>query len=144
MTEMLDTIVVKLESKVNLLRKYKFVSLAYRAHLLEEKIDQVEEFTAYRESLLKEIDQADATIEELSKKINGQEVPTLYKEAVQLLLWEKESLVKGILDLDMELISLVEAIKSRVIQELSKVKSGRQSLRSYKTRQQSKNLASKV
>ncbi len=128
-------IVNLLEEKNLYLEKFYKLNEAELVNLADDIHDNIENFYAAREGLLKMVSKIDDLVEEQIKinDIDIKKATGLVKKRIINAFSIKNELVNLILSQDLQIISYIEKAKSSLIQELSEVNKARNVMQAYKS-----------
>ncbi len=94
----------------------------------------LELFQKRRQGLLTVVEQLEFEVTSfLNAMIPGAEIPRDVRTKVDLLLREKDSIVKSILDLDLQILAYIDRMKDETIQKLQSLQSGRRTVGAYRS-----------
>lgn len=124
-----------LNEKNHFLEKFYSLNEIQLGQLIEGRFENIENFYNQREDLLKIIKYIDAQIgryqsDEVAMKIKVTESD---QENVRRALKVKEVFVNRIIEQDIQIISLIDKLKSDVIRELKNVRETKRAITGYKS-----------
>lgn len=126
---------------INLLERKNLCFQSFHK-LCDEFLDEIargdtnnlEEFQRKRESLIKVLEQLEI---EVNHRLNtipvDAQIPRDVRSKIELLLRSKDSRVKAILDLDLQILAHIDRIKDETIQKLQSLQAGRRTVVAYRS-----------
>ena len=128
----MERIVELLEKKNDYLEKFFVISDAELLNFKAGDFDNLESFYDCREKILNIIKHIEKEVEKISHQFSPSEkMPPEMLAQMKVEMSSKDVWVSKILDLDLEIMSCIEAEKSSMIRELSSVKAGKKVLEGY-------------
>ncbi|MCB0363128.1 MAG: hypothetical protein KDD35_10415 [Bdellovibrionales bacterium] len=128
----MDEIIDLLTEKNCCLEKFLNLNKSEFKNFQEGNFNGLDSFYQDRESLLKLVQAIDNNIElSNSHPLTGEPVSEVQRKAILKCLAYKNELVTDILEMDLQILSLIEATKSMIIRELTEVRSTRKAIRGY-------------
>ncbi len=124
-----------LTEKTHFLEKFYTLNETQIAELENGHFDKIEKFYNQREDILKILKHLDAEVNRahmLHKEISGVFTET-DKAAFNECMRIKEMFVEKIIDQDMQVLSLIDEAKSKIIRELQDVRLAKKAMHGYKT-----------
>lgn len=106
------------------------------AEIASGNFDNLDFFYSQREGILDLVKCIDCLIQ---KEMQDHDLGAEIRLAAVKLVKEKEMLVKKIVTQDLQVLELIEQLKSSLIRELATIKAGRKALNSYQSGQKSVN-----
>ena len=137
----MDTIVRLLKEKNHFLEKFFSLNERELKKYVEGNFDDLEYFYETRDKLLNIISFIDAKVDKANSALGAS--PTISAEQRHSLRTElaiKDRYADLIVKSDMEILSTIEAAKSRIIQELQEIKKGKKAISGYKSPSQHRRL----
>lgn len=129
----MDNVIRLLQEKNQHLEAFLKLNEVELVNFCEGNFDNLENFYQSREGLLAIIDKLDRLIDE-SHQLNDVETVSDTEKARALnALNKKNELVGEILSQDLQILSVIENVKSGIIKELAQVRATRKAFKSYKT-----------
>ena len=108
---------------------------------MEGNFENLEVFYQSRETLLEMIRVIDSMIEESQRTLDPKDAASDEdKRGALRALNQKNDLVTQILAQDLQILSVIESAKSKIIRELSQVRAGRKAVGAYKSGDSDSNL----
>lgn len=129
---MTDEIVHLLTERNRHLNQFSVLNKIQLERVLKGDFEQVNDFYIAREHLLAVIEKIDIIINEKSRYVSAS-VPEEVKKNIDLLLKNKDQLIKEILDQDLKILSRIETEKTEIISELKNLSKGRKTINAYKS-----------
>ncbi len=124
-----------LTEKTHFLEKFYTLNEIQIAELENGHFDKIEKFYNQREDILKILKHLDSEVNRahtLHKEISGVFTET-DKAAFNECMRVKEMFVEKIIDQDMQVLSLIDEAKSKIIRELQDVRLAKKAMHGYKT-----------
>ncbi len=127
-------IVSLLEEKNQYLEKFYKLNEKELIDLADNRHDNIENFYAAREGILKMVEKIDSLIDEQIKlnEIDINSASGLLKKRIVKAFAYKTELVNLVLSQDLQIISYIERAKTELIEELSNVKKEKQAMKAYR------------
>ncbi len=127
-------IVSLLEEKNQYLEKFYKLNEKELIDLADNKHENIENFYAAREGILKMIEKIDQLIEDQIKvhEIDIQKASGLLKKRIVKAFAYKTEIVNLVLSQDLQIISYIEKAKTELIEELSNVKKEQVVMKAYR------------
>lgn len=129
---MTDEIVHLLTERNRHLNQFSVLNKIQLERVLRGDFDQVNDFYIAREHLLAVIEKIEIIINEKSKHVSPN-VPDEVKKNIEILLMNKDQLIKEILDQDLKILSRIECEKTEIISELKNLSKGKKTISAYKS-----------
>ena len=129
----MDRVIDLLQQKNHYLEKFLLMSEAELLNFENKDFGNLESFYTCRDKILNIVNHLDKEFEKTSAQYN--DVTTLAadkRSKIERAISRKSEIVSQILELDLKLISCIEAEKSAIIRELRGVNAGRKVLDGYK------------
>lgn len=121
-----------LEQKNHYLEKFLTLNELQIRLLSDTNADTLDEFYEQREKILEIIQYIDSQISESYQNLSTTESGQAQAQ-VQKLLFVKDEYVHRILDQDIQILGMIDQIKSAIMSELSDIRSSRKALKGYKS-----------
>lgn len=143
----LSTLIELLERKNLCYRSFYKLCGEFLDEIARDDTTNLDQFQKHRQSLINILEQLEFEIMHWLDRFNKNRaaLDTLMTEGVKKLvgdlLKQKDSLIKSILDLDLQVLSHIDRIKSETIQKLQAVQSGRKTIGAYRSPLDSVDLA---
>ena len=127
-------IVNLLEEKNQYLEKFYKINEKELIELADGRHDNIENFYAARDGILKMIEKIDSLIDEQIKlnEIDINAASGLLKKRIIKSLAYKNEIVNLVLSQDLQIISYIEQAKTELIEELSGVRKEKQAMKAYR------------
>ncbi|MBI3557337.1 MAG: hypothetical protein HY074_13820 [Deltaproteobacteria bacterium] len=123
-----------LERKNLCFRSFNKLCQDFLDDIAKGEAGNLEVFQKRRKGLISVLEQLEF---EVSNFLNGMvpdaEIPREVRTKVDLLLREKDSIVKSILDLDLQILAYIDRMKDETIQKLQSLQSGRRTVGAYRS-----------
>ncbi len=129
----MDQIISLIQDRNLHLEKFAQIGEKELLNFAEGNFDDLEEFYRVREGILHMVACIDQLIESTEGKLAYAWSPTPEdRHLIQFELQRKAEIVNRILSQDLQILSLIESVKSQIIKDLSQVTAGRKALQSYR------------
>ena len=135
----MEVLIEILERKNLCLRNFHRLCEAFLEEISKGKADSLEEFQRKRQSLVNVLED----LEQESNKILGgyNSNPELFesmlssqaREQISHLIKTKDSIIKAIVDLDLQILTHIYQLKNETIQKLNSLQSSRRTLTAYRS-----------
>lgn len=126
-------IIELLSEKNSYLEKFFDLNADWLSKLTKDDFSDLERFRESREDILNIVKHLDFLLEAKMDSLNPVVVTLDEKTIVNDLLEKKDNLVRGILNQDIDIMSIIESAKSKIIVELKELQKGRKGISSYKS-----------
>lgn len=126
-------IVELLEEKNRCLEKFYRMNETEIMNFSVGNFDNLETFYESRDGILEMIKRVDKMIEEDNGSTNPEDYDNASKKKVLAALDYKNELVTRILSQDLQILSFIEQAKSKIIKDLSAVRSARKAMNGYQS-----------
>lgn len=141
----MENIMDLLNNKNRHLTKFFELNESELQNITDGNFDNLETFYRSREVLLEIINKIDGEINRLNENSsNVSSISDNAKGQILSVLREKNELVTSILSQDLQILSAIEIEKSRIIKDLSQVKTAKKAVRGYRNRIVSERLDEEV
>jgi len=127
-------IVSLLEEKNQYLEKFYKLNESELVELADNSYDNIENFYAAREGILKMVEKIDQLIEEQVKfnELDIKQASGLLKKRIVKAFAYKVEIVNLVLSQDLQIISYIEKAKNELIEELSSVRKEKTVMKAYR------------
>ncbi len=128
----MNRIIVLLKNKNHFLERFFLLNEVEMLNFEQGNFDHLERFYEVRDEILKVIGEIDQKLDLALKNLAVEDLDQNdLHERISKLVSEKESLVAGIVDQDLRILSLVEKEKTQMIQDLTSVQKARRAMKGY-------------
>jgi hypothetical protein len=128
----LDMVITLLEEKNAYLETFLEVSERERKSFKARNFENLETLYSLREDILENIRSLDRRIDKYSRDLTPENLKPIDKNVIKELLSKKQTLVNGIMNQDLVMLSCVENEKSMLIEKMTSLRDGRRLLKAYR------------
>ena len=135
----MDQIITLLERKNLCYKSFYRLCVDFIEEIAKGETTNLEKFQKRRGGLIRVLEQLELEVKQLlaSYDCNPEALNDLATDAMKarlnLLLKEKDSIVKSILDIDLQILAHIDRIKDDTIQRLQSLQSGKRTIGAYKS-----------